>query len=122
MKNAHSNLINRSILNTSCHRFVFGGAMLAGLGGTLSLNALKPQSSRTGGHTAMGSHDAAMNDAEVLNDALFYEHQPILAYSTADRPPSSPRHARRSHHEPWRRSGDGYAGIRPLGLFNVSTG
>jgi rubrerythrin len=83
MQNTNSNPINRSTLNESRRRFVLGGAMLAGLGGTLGLNALKPQSSRAGGHTAMGSHDAAMNDAEVLNGALFYEHQAIWAYGTA---------------------------------------
>jgi len=65
----------RTMMSSSRRRFMVGGA-IAGLGSTVGLAALTPRGARAGGN-------AAMNDREVLNGALYYEHQAIWAYRTA---------------------------------------
>jgi rubrerythrin len=52
---------------------------MAGLAGALGFSALTKRPARAG----MMSNNAAMNDAAILNGALYYEHQAIWAYSTA---------------------------------------
>ncbi|PSN20140.1 DUF4439 domain-containing protein [filamentous cyanobacterium CCP5] len=59
----------------SRRRLMVGGA-IAGLAGSAGLAALNPRKARAG-------HDAAASDVEVLNGALYYEHQAIWAYSAA---------------------------------------
>ncbi|MGF1571032.1 MAG: DUF4439 domain-containing protein [Nodosilinea sp.] len=61
----------------SRRRVVMGGA-IAGLAGTVGFSAFTKRSALA----AMGS-DAAANDVEILNGALYYEHQAIWAYSAA---------------------------------------
>ncbi len=61
----------------SRRRVMVGGA-IAGLAGTLGFSALTKQSAQAA-HPA----SAAANDAEILNGALFYEHQAIWAYGAA---------------------------------------
>ncbi|PZV06555.1 MAG: DUF4439 domain-containing protein [Leptolyngbya sp.] len=61
----------------SRRRVMVGGA-IAGLAGTLGFSAV---TKRVAQASSQGS-DAA-NDAEILNGALFYEHQAIWAYSAA---------------------------------------
>jgi rubrerythrin len=63
----------------SRRRLVASGAM-AGLAGTLGFSALTKRPARAG---MMRNNDAAMNDAEILNGALYYEHQAIWAYGAA---------------------------------------
>jgi rubrerythrin len=62
----------------SRRRLVAGGAV-TGLAGALGFAALTKRPAQAG----MMSGDAAMNDAEILNGALYYEHQAIWAYSAA---------------------------------------
>ncbi len=61
----------------SRRRVVMGGA-IAGLAGTVGFSALTKQSAKAGMATS-----AAANDADILNGALFYEHQAIWAYGAA---------------------------------------
>lgn len=63
------------IAQASRRRFVIGGA-IAGFGSALGMAALKPRQ-------AAAEHEAAMSDADILNGALYYEHQAIWAYQTA---------------------------------------
>ena len=56
---------------------VLGGAV-AGLSGAIGLSAVRP--SRASSH---GAASDAANDAEILNGALYYEHQAIWAYGVA---------------------------------------
>lgn len=62
----------------SRRRLVTNGAV-AGLAGTLGFSALVKRPAQAG----MMDRDAVMNDIEVLNGALYYEHQAIWAYSAA---------------------------------------
>ncbi len=62
----------------SRRRLVAGGAV-AGFASTLGFAALTQRPARAG----MASNDAAMNDVDILNGALYYEHQAIWAYGTA---------------------------------------
>ena len=61
----------------SRRRVVIGGA-IAGLAGTLGFSAVTKR-------VAQAAHldSATANDVEILNGALFYEHQAIWAYSAA---------------------------------------
>lgn len=61
----------------SRRRVVMGGA-IAGLAGTVGFSALTKQAAQAGTATS-----AAANDADILNGALFYEHQAIWAYGAA---------------------------------------
>ncbi|HSM83362.1 MAG TPA: DUF4439 domain-containing protein [Nodosilinea sp.] len=61
----------------SRRRVMVGGA-IAGLAGTLGFSALTQRAAQASSH---GS--AAANDVEILNGALYYEHQAIWAYSAA---------------------------------------
>jgi rubrerythrin len=58
----------------SRRRVLVGGA-IAGISTAIGVSALKPRSAQAA--------DAAANDAEILNTALYYEHQAIWAYSFA---------------------------------------
>ncbi|PZO36256.1 MAG: DUF4439 domain-containing protein [Shackletoniella antarctica] len=68
---------DQSRSGVSRRRVMVGGA-IAGLAGTLGFSAV---TKRVAQASSQGS-DAA-NDAEILNGALFYEHQAIWAYSAA---------------------------------------
>lgn len=59
----------------SRRRLLVGGT-IAGFAGSLGLAGLRPK-------VAQASEDAISNDIEVLNGALYYEHQAIWAYSAA---------------------------------------
>lgn len=72
------NSVSRSTTGLSRRRVVAGGA-IAGLAGSLGFAALTKRPAQAG----MMSNDAAMNDAEILNGALYYEHQAIWAYGAA---------------------------------------
>jgi rubrerythrin len=61
----------------SRRRVLVGGA-IAGLAGTLGFSALTKNAAQAGSHDS-----AAANDVEILNGALYYEHQAIWAYSAA---------------------------------------
>ncbi len=61
---------------TLSRRGILMGGTIAGLSGAIGLSALSAGSSQAAGMTAS-------NDAEVLNKALFYEHQAIWAYQFA---------------------------------------
>jgi rubrerythrin len=61
----------------SRRRVVVGGA-IAGLAGTLGFSAVTQRAAQ-----ASSSDSAAANDIEILNGALFYEHQAIWAYGAA---------------------------------------
>lgn len=65
---------SRPITAISRRRMVMGG-MMAGFAGVVGLSALKPRA-------AHAAHEAE-NDAEILNGALYYEHQAIWAYDIA---------------------------------------
>jgi rubrerythrin len=67
----------RQLGSLSRRSMVLGGA-IAGLGGAIGLSALSARPSQAMNH----SSDEA-NDAEILNGALFYEHQAIWAYGVA---------------------------------------
>jgi len=56
------------------------GGTLAGLTGALGLAALKSQTVWAG---QGGASDPTANDIEILNGALFYEHQAVWAYGFA---------------------------------------
>ncbi|MGB3491570.1 MAG: DUF4439 domain-containing protein [Elainellaceae cyanobacterium] len=64
--------------SSSRRRLMIGGA-LVGLAGTTGIAALNPRDAKA----SDASTDAAANDIEVLNGALYYEHQAIWAYSAA---------------------------------------
>jgi rubrerythrin len=68
---------DQSRSGASRRRVMVGGA-ITGLAGTLGFSAV---TKRVAQASSQGS-DAA-NDAEILNGALFYEHQAIWAYSAA---------------------------------------
>ena len=61
-------------LSVSRRRMVIGG-LFAGASGAVGLSALAARPAK--------ADDAAANDVEILNGALYYEHQAIWAYSTA---------------------------------------
>ena len=61
----------------SRRRVMVGGA-IAGLAGTLGFSAVTKRAAQASSHDS-----AAANDVEVLNGALYYEHQAIWAYSAA---------------------------------------
>ncbi|WP_017298874.1 ferritin-like domain-containing protein [Nodosilinea nodulosa] len=61
----------------SRRRIVVGGA-IAGLAGTLGFSAITKNAAQ-----ATMDNSAAANDVEILNGALYYEHQAIWAYNTA---------------------------------------
>jgi rubrerythrin len=65
------------LVGVSRRRVVVGGA-IAGLAGSLGFSALTKRAVQASTH---GS--AAANDVEILNGALYYEHQAIWAYSAA---------------------------------------
>lgn len=69
---------SRSAKGLSRRQLVAGGA-IAGLAGTLGFSALPKRPAQA----SLKAHDAAMNDAEILNGALYYEHQAIWAYGAA---------------------------------------
>lgn len=62
--------------SSSRRRLMIGGA-IAGLASSAGIAALKPRAAQA------GHNNAAANDVEVLNGALYYEHQAIWAYSAA---------------------------------------
>ena len=66
-------------VNRMSRRRVMASGAIAGLATTLGFSALTRRPARAG----MMSNDAAMNDAEILNGALYYEHQAIWAYGVA---------------------------------------
>lgn len=65
----------------SRRRIVVGGA-IAGLAGTLGFSAITKNAAQAG-MASSAATDAAANDVEILNGALYYEHQAIWAYSAA---------------------------------------
>jgi rubrerythrin len=50
------------------------GSAIAGLSGALTLSTIKP---------SRATSNSSSNDAEILNNALYYEHQAIWAYEVA---------------------------------------
>ena len=78
MSKFQMNLPSQSARGLSRRRLVAGGA-IAGLAGTLGFSALTKRPAQA----SLKAHEAAMNDAEILNGALYYEHQAIWAYSAA---------------------------------------
>jgi rubrerythrin len=66
---------SQPVQSLSRRRVVVGGA-IAGLTATLGASALKPR-------PVYASAGDAASDAAILNNALFYEHQAIWAYSFA---------------------------------------
>jgi rubrerythrin len=57
----------------SRRKMLVGGA-IAGLSGALTLSAIKP---------SRATSDSSSDDVEILNNALYYEHQAIWAYEVA---------------------------------------
>jgi rubrerythrin len=56
-------------------RHVLAGGVIAGISTAIGTSVFKPRPAH--------ASDAAANDAEILNTALYYEHQAIWAYSFA---------------------------------------
>jgi rubrerythrin len=55
-------------------RKMLAGSAIAGLSGALTLSAIKP---------SRATSDSSSDDVEILNNALYYEHQAIWAYEVA---------------------------------------
>ena len=70
-------------VGVSRRRVMVGGA-IAGLAGSLGFSALtqKPAQAQNGPASILRSR-AAANDIDILNGALYYEHQAIWAYGAA---------------------------------------
>jgi rubrerythrin len=61
------------VKSLSRRKMLVGGA-IAGLSGALTLSTIKP---------SRATSNSSSNDAEILNNALYYEHQAIWAYEVA---------------------------------------
>jgi rubrerythrin len=62
------------LVNSLSRRKMLVSGAIAGLSGALTLSAIKP---------SQGTSDNNSHDAEILNNALYYEHQAIWAYGVA---------------------------------------
>jgi rubrerythrin len=62
------------LINSLSRRKMLVSGAIAGLSGALTLSAIKPSQATSDYHS---------HDAEILNNALYYEHQAIWAYGVA---------------------------------------